>query len=316
MRAEQRLAFDWVPIVVKSPFSGESMFIRTIATFLALLVTSAFAQVQLYGTVNAAGNSTLVRLDPATGALLQTIGPVGYQINGLAFDPTSGKLYGSTSSQSEACSTCLSRIVTINTSTGAGTVVGPTGQEQVATITFTASGAMYGWSDVVTTPEQSDDLVSINKATGAATWVGDSGVSTGGQSFAINAAGVAYLFQSGNTYTINLGTGLPTAAGNHTLPQGSDEFHHGTFHPSTGLMYGIDQSGSSNPRNMLVLNPATNAFVGAPIAIPNNIHTLAFAGQVTTVGVPVDASWALALLMLAIVGFVVFGMRRNSANLA
>lgn len=293
------------------------MFFRTIATFLALLATSAFAQVTLYGTVNASGNSTLVRLDPATGALLQTIGPVGYIINGLAVDPTTGTLYGSTSSQSESCSNCLSRIVTINTSTGAGTVVGPTGQSQVATITFTPSGAMYGWADQVTTPSgEDDDLVSINKATGAATWVADSGVSTGSQSFAINAAGVAYLLQNETTYTINLVTGLPTTAGNFTLPQVSDEFHHGTFHPSTGLMYGIDQIGSSNPRNMLVLNPATNAFVGAPIAIPNNIHTLAFAGAATTVGVPVDASWALALLMLAVVGFVAFGMRRNSANLA
>lgn len=291
------------------------MFFRTIATFLALLATSAFAQVTLYGTVNAAGNSTLITIDPTTGAQLSTIGTVGYVINGLAFDPTSGKLYGSTGGSSNA-----SNIVTINTSTGAATLVGPTGQSSVATITFTASGAMYGWSDEVTTPSgESDDLVSINKATGAATWVGDAGISTYEQSFAINPAGVAYLVRDGDTFTINLATGLATAAGTYTIPAGSYTTHHGTFHPSSGLLYTIDRTNSNepaNPRKMLVFNPATNTFVGAALPISNNVHTLAFAGPATTVGVPVDASWALALLMLAIVGFVAFGMRRNSANLA
>lgn len=295
------------------------MFIRTIATFFALLAASAFAQVQLYGTVNAAGNSTLVRLDPATGALLQTIGPVGYVINGLAFDPTSGKLYGSTSTST--CEGCTANIVTINTTTGAATLVGSTGQGQVATITFTPSGAMYGWSDVVTTPTgQGDDLVSINKATGAATWVGDSAISTAVQSFAINSSGVAYLVNyNGNTYTVNLATGAPTLVGSFTRPSGAIENHHGAFHPTNGLLYVIDRtndSSPSNPRNMLTFNTATNSFVGAAIPIPNNVHTLAFGGTASAVGVPVDSAWAIGLLLFAIIGFVVMNARRNRVTAA
>src|SRR6476620_6504512 len=45
--------------------------------------------------------STLVQIDPQTGALIRTIGPVGYTVNGLAWDCTagnckSGTLYATT----------------------------------------------------------------------------------------------------------------------------------------------------------------------------------------------------------------------------
>ncbi len=287
------------------------MFSRLISALVALLATTAFAQVSLYGTVNSAGNSTLVRIDPSTGALLQTIGSVGYNINGLAFDPTTGVLYGSTSSSEVT----PSRIVTINTSTGAGTLVGPTGQGQVATIAFTPSGALYGWADIVNTPSESDDLVSINKQTGAATWVGDSGLSTSAQSFAINSAGVAYLVNSDSTaYTINLSTGAATQSGTFTLPPGAFSNHHGAFHPTNGLLYVIDRTNDfspANPRNMLMFNAATNVFVGNALPIPNNLHTLAFGPTVAASVVPVNATWALVLLALGVVGLVLSGVRRR-----
>jgi hypothetical protein len=51
-------------------------------------------KVILYGTTGACNNltqggpctqtSTLVQVDPTTGALIKTIGPVGYAISGLA----------------------------------------------------------------------------------------------------------------------------------------------------------------------------------------------------------------------------------------
>lgn len=56
---------------------------------LGLMLASfvANAQVTLYGTIGAGRTpSTLVRLDPATGSVTQTIGPVGYVVNGLTFD--------------------------------------------------------------------------------------------------------------------------------------------------------------------------------------------------------------------------------------
>jgi hypothetical protein len=41
-------------------------------------------------------NSTLVLLDPKTGALVRTIGPVGFTVNGLAWDRTTKTLYATT----------------------------------------------------------------------------------------------------------------------------------------------------------------------------------------------------------------------------
>ncbi|MBL8308834.1 MAG: hypothetical protein JNL19_00285 [Burkholderiales bacterium] len=291
------------------------MLFRMFAALAAFLASTAFAQAVLYGTVNASGTSTLVRLDPATGALLQTIGPVGYVLNGLAFDPTTGMLYGSTSSRGE--SGPGSSIVTISTTTGAATVVGPTNQSQVATIAFTPNGTLYGWSDLVTTPGGNDDLVVINKATGAATWVGDSGLSTYEQTFAINANGTAYLLNgAGDAYTINLSTGAATPVGSFTRPSGTTN-HHGAFNPANGLLYVIDRtndSSPSNPRNMSTFNTATNAFVGSPIPIPNDVHTLAFLPKVAASVVPANETWALMLLVVAVIaGSFLLGRRRTHA---
>src|SRR5215831_8642237 len=41
-------------------------------------------------------NSTLVMLDPKTGNLIKTIGPVGFTVNGLAWDKTTKTLFAST----------------------------------------------------------------------------------------------------------------------------------------------------------------------------------------------------------------------------
>ena len=59
---------------------------------------SAVAQTEnLYGSDGAGGNlGDLVILDPATGAVTTTVGPVGFSVTGLAVDPANGTLYGST----------------------------------------------------------------------------------------------------------------------------------------------------------------------------------------------------------------------------
>src|SRR4029450_13783388 len=51
----------------------------------------------LYGADGAGGNSSsLYVLDPANGAVLQTIGAIGFPIAGLAVHPTTGELFGGT----------------------------------------------------------------------------------------------------------------------------------------------------------------------------------------------------------------------------
>ena len=134
----------------------------------------------LYGSTGSGGTtSTLVELDPATGALVRTIGPVGCTVNGLEFDFTTGILYGSTSVKST-----YNGLIQIDLATGAGTPVGVHGwglgdhegpnrdAAAVTNITIDSTGRMYGWWD----PSE-DDLVRIDKTTGVATRVGESGLS-------------------------------------------------------------------------------------------------------------------------------------------
>lgn len=77
----------------------------------------------LYGTIGDGSfpQSTLVVIDQNTGAVERTIGPVGYIIIGLAFDPTTGNLYA-TSSINDLNFTGL---FIIDTTTGAGTPIRP-----------------------------------------------------------------------------------------------------------------------------------------------------------------------------------------------
>ena len=132
------------------------------------------AALKLYGTIGTGRgvDSLLVELDPITGAVLNTIGNVGYTVNGMEYDPFSGKLYASTSVHDAS----YNGLIEIDLVTGAGTPVGVSGwglgvAEAVTNITLDASGQMYGWWD----PYQ-DDLVSIDKTTGIATRVGESGI--------------------------------------------------------------------------------------------------------------------------------------------
>lgn len=147
----------------------------------------------LYGTTGACNNaapggpctqtSTLVELDPVTGALLRTVGPVGYTINGLAWDQRSKRLYGSTAIGDVA----FHGLVTIDPVTGAGTPVGPhvsnfglPGPDSpIHSITIDSRGRMAGWYDEFPPPATvTDTFVTIDKARGVATEHPATGINT------------------------------------------------------------------------------------------------------------------------------------------
>ena len=163
----------------------------------------------LYGTTGGENNSNLYLIDTATGATT-TLGPVGFAVTGLAVDPNTGILYGSTSTQSpnSPCS-----IITIDKTTGAGTLLGPVGlsseaiDEEIADLTFDASGTLYGWTEMYM-----DQLVTIDTATGAGTPVGNSGIFTFGSGLA-DVGGTLFYAGDGVTgalRTVNKVTGLTT----------------------------------------------------------------------------------------------------------
>ena len=98
------------------------------------------------GRILAGGGSTadqIISIDPATGAgsvFLNTTGrPVGFGIRGMAVSP-SGTLYVALSS---ASTTVIDTIATIDLTTGAYTVLGPSGRTDIQSLAFSPSGNLY-----------------------------------------------------------------------------------------------------------------------------------------------------------------------------
>ena len=269
---------------------------RKTLVLLSLLMASvaAHAQVALYGTIGAGGTpSTLVQLDPATGSVLQTIGPVGNAVNGLSFDTSTQVLYATTTAND---ATCPRGLITVNRTTGAGTVVGcgPTSGESPALLTANSSGQLYSWLEAST-----DDLIAWNKATGVySAPIGDSGLSTGGHTLAFDNGNVLYLLNGDELYTINTTTGASSL-----VFTGVSSGHHGDFHPTTNRLYVI--SSTSDPRTIRVINVASGSLT-SEFAAPNGLHTLAFASAsappASVAAVPTLSQWmmlALGLLVAA-----------------
>jgi len=243
--------------------------LRVAAVLVAVLLVvplSAQAQVRLFGTLGYGGGqtSTLVELDPATGALIQTIGSVGYGVNGLDFDPTTGKLYGGTRYNDPN----FNGLIEINLVTGAGTPVGAANwgrgdQEAITNITVNSAGQMFGWT------EWFDSLVAIDTTTGVATDVGPSGIETAQYGLSFDSTDVLYLVNyEGAIYTVNTATGAATWQGTiGTIA------HHGDFHPETDLYYGLTWT-FGTPRTLLAADLAAGTYT--EIGEVGDLHTLAF----------------------------------------
>ena len=104
----------------------------------------------LYGsTIGNIGNvSTLITINPATGLLVTTIGPITagatgprISIGDLALQPGTGTLYGVRSNADQTQSGGL--LYTINTATGVATLVGDTGSDAGGGIAFAPNGTLY-----------------------------------------------------------------------------------------------------------------------------------------------------------------------------
>src|SRR6516225_9985946 len=112
-------------------------------------------------------------------------------VGAIAEDPRTGILYGVTAPGFLPPSGTIRQLIRIDKITGRGTVIGPLGPTGfrfgIADITFRSDGTLFGWS------ENSDDLVTINTATGAATIVANAGISTFGSGLKFDANGILYL---------------------------------------------------------------------------------------------------------------------------
>jgi hypothetical protein len=221
------------------------------------VVARTEAQDILYGSTSS-GQGELYTLNPATGGVVQDIGPlddassVNYSVTGLAFDPITGVLYGSTGGFSGH------DLLSINPSTGLVTVIGSFnfngGSATMSDLDFTQAGTLYGIGS-----SGGANLYSINLGTGQATVVGPSGVSfTQGGGLAISSTGVFYGAPiPGDFGTYNSTTGAYNNIATPTYPEGpSSSFAALAFNGST--LYGDNLlAGGSGATDLVTIDPTT-----------------------------------------------------------
>ncbi len=227
---------------------------------IALLGVAARTQAAplLYGADGSGGNpSNLYIIDAATGAIVETVGPIGFAVTGLAVDPITGALYGATG----GAGSDPGMLLTIDPTTGAGTIIGDfgTGGSPIADIAFDPGGTLYGWQQL------GSDLYRINVTTGAAELVGDSGLFTSNSGLAIDAAGVAYFGGfDGNLIPGQFGLAqidLATGAAVDVIPYSPPlPVGLGLTFDDAGVLYGIHKVDNLEvPRELVRIDPATGA---------------------------------------------------------
>lgn len=274
------------------------------ATVLIAIVPLASAQDPppgqpvLLGTLGACDNavqggpcihtSTLVEIDPRTGALVRTIGPVGYTVNGLAWDPTTDKLYATTA----LGDTSFHGLITIDPNTGQGTPVNPsivnygldvtpgTAGSPVHSITFNSSGNAVGWYDEFG-PGVTDTFVMIDKSTGIATEFDNTGINTGqnGLAFAkhdllwnIDSPKVVNGVVTQTAYLLDPTNGQPIDARDVSPPTPAAL---GDFDPVGNQYYGLRFTVFTSPTFLEVidLRKGTVTTLGQTV---DDLHVIAF----------------------------------------
>jgi hypothetical protein len=288
-----------------------TMLVALTALILAAGVLPASAappKQVLYGTTGRCTNdfpggpctetSSLVQLDPSTGALIRVIGPVGYTVNGLAWDAKAQKLYASTAIGCGDGLLCpFHGLITINITTGAGTPVNPAAvnfglagdDSPIHSITIHSNGRMVGWYDEFPTGEVTDTFVTLNKATGIATEFPDTGIDTSANGLSFDWAGVLWNIDTvrrvglgapptQTAYRLDPATGKPLATVSLTPPTMAAL---GDFNPATNLYYGLKFT-SFDPdqkTSITVVNLGTGTVTTLGPTV-NNLHTLAFVKKV------------------------------------
>lgn len=268
------------------------------AVLLAVFVQQASGgQLVLLGTTGACNNagpgtpctakSTLVQLNPTTGALIKTIGPVGFTVNGLAWDSASKKLYASTAQDDVR----FHGLITINPLTGRGKPVnrsavnfGLAGNPSpIHSIAIDPFGHMVGWYDETPPP---DTFVTINKNTGVAREFPGTGINTSQNGLSFDRWNLLWnidapRIQPGDNsttqtaYIINPYSGVPMFS---RLLDPPTPAALGAFRPGTQRYYGLNFDTSTPPpfvTSIVVVNPIAGTVVPLGPTV-RDLHTIAF----------------------------------------
>jgi hypothetical protein len=229
----------------------------------------------LYGADGAGGNpsTNLYILDPATGAIVSTVGPIvgpgdarHFAVTGLAIHPLTGVLYGSTGQKSPRDPHSL---ITVDPTTGQGTLVGSYGilAQTSADLTFTSDGTLYGWLEPA-----ADCLHRINLTTGHATPVGACPrVGTFGSGLAASASNRIYLAgrgDNGELMSIDRFTGEATTVA--TLTGSTEDSVAALAFNSAGVLFGVVlDEGATRTASLVTINKTTGHLTVVGPTVPN-----------------------------------------------
>jgi hypothetical protein len=179
----------------------------------------------------------LYTLDPATGAVLTTVGPLNdaasnnYGMGGLKYHPITGIFYGATSGQSP---TKPSYLVIVDPTTALVTPIGPFGAVLTDIAIDPTTGTMYGVSGF------NQKFYTINTSTGEAVQTGSTGLGfQNGGGLAADRTGAIFGIDNFSFYGYDETTGLATLiglTGLQNLVRAAD------FNPSN-VLYGLEGGG-------------------------------------------------------------------------
>lgn len=247
-----------MPLRPTASFVGTLLrFVATLQLLLACMAMPAWAGTKLYatGVGGVGGLSGLYSIDPSTGvATLEWYLPgIHIYAGGLAYDASTDTLYATGVLDSD---TANSRLFTINRFTGAVTTFPPMSPtvnvSQWGLSIHPVTGVLYA---VGSNGLQSTALFTIDKITGAETFVGQQGGQCCIAPFGFNMYGLGFrddgtLFANGMTYTnvpanlghlytIDLSDGHATDIGSHGVSVGRQLIYSGLAFGANGTLYSL-----------------------------------------------------------------------------
>jgi hypothetical protein len=270
------------------------LFFGTLMAAIFGAPNTAQAQLMLIGctgnTSNTGPPSSIVDIDPTSGAATNPRNTGIFALGGIATQPSTGLVFGLTTFASTPAST----LIRVNVATGGFTPIGPTGLPNIVEgdLAFNPlNGLLYGLQDYGSTFDRRN-LFQINPMTGAATVIGSLNSQGDYSALAFNAAGTLFTIDdspSGSSllHTINPNTGAIIGTTTMSVHLGAGIGM--TFDPLSGNAYVAD--GSINGTGLFYrLDIATGSLTA--------VGTLGFPGGIlglTFVNVPEPSSLVLTV---------------------
>jgi Repeat of unknown function (DUF6923) len=272
---------------------------------LALPAHAQTSACKLFGNEASDEGKQFYRLNPTTG-VGSVIGDPGQAVTGLAFHPVTGVLYGSTATTDIAGSTLdICHLITIDPLTGNGTDIGSFGLSDtsnegctLADLTFDpTTNILYGWRS-----RREGDLYTVNLQTGAATKVGESGLSgLEGGGLAFGPGGKLFLAAEGTEgklRTINKATGLPIASVDLT-GYGKSASIAALAYAGGGFLFGVTRKDG----DLIRINATTGEIETIGPAANDDAAIDALAFQCAGISAPATSARTLVLLALGLMTF-------------